>query len=244
MLITGGNSGIGLTIAKAFAQSGATVAITGKSVVRNRNALNALKKNNIVCHAFAFALENTDELPSFYTDVSEKMSGLDILVNCAGAQYRERADRAELAKIEYMIKVNLVAPYILSQCFARECIKQNKKGCIIMIASLMSEFARPGTSVYTMTKGGIRQLVKALAVDWAPFKIRVNGIGPGYIRTPMTQELFTDPNFDTWVKKRTPLGRWGTPQDITGTAVFLASEASAFVTGQIIYVDGGWLATF
>jgi gluconate 5-dehydrogenase len=203
-----------------------------------------LRKLNKKCHAFTFALENTADLPSFYSAVSEKMGGLDILVNCAGAHYRERAERAKLSRIEYVVKVNLIAPYILSQCFARECIENNKKGCIIMIASLMSESARPGTSVYTMTKGGIRQLVKALAVDWAPFGIRVNGIGPGYIKTPMTEPLYTDSEFDAWVRQRTPLGRWGMPEDVTGTAVFLASDASAFITGQIIYVDGGWLATF
>jgi gluconate 5-dehydrogenase len=113
-----------------------------------------------------------------------------------------------------------------------------------MIASLMSEAARPTTAPYTASKGGIRQLVRALAVDWAPFGIRVNGIGPGYIHTGMTQVLVDDDAFDAWVKGRTPLGRWGVPADFEGIAVYLASEAARFVTGQIVYIDGGWLATF
>jgi gluconate 5-dehydrogenase len=113
-----------------------------------------------------------------------------------------------------------------------------------MIASLMSEASRPTTSAYTATKGAIRQLVKALAVDWAPFNIRVNGIGPGYIKTELTRPLWEDEDFDAWVKGRTPLDRWGLPDDFAGTAIFLASAASKFITGQILYVDGGWLATF
>ena len=99
-------------------------------------------------------------------------------------------------------------------------------------------------SAYTASKGGIRQLVRALAVDWAPFGIRVNGIGPGFIETPMNRVLMDNPEFSAWVRVRTPLGRWGTPEDFEGVAVFLASEASRFMTGQIVYVDGGWLATF
>ena len=113
-----------------------------------------------------------------------------------------------------------------------------------MLVSLMSEASRPTTSAYTASKGGIRQLVRALAVDWAPFGIRVNGIGPGFIHTPMNQVLVDNAEFDAWVKKRAPLGRWGAPQDFEGIAIFLASDASQFMTGQIVYVDGGWLSTF
>ena len=108
----------------------------------------------------------------------------------------------------------------------------------------MSEAARPTTSAYTASKGGIRQLVKALAVDWAPHGIRVNGIGPGYIETGMTKALMENDEFSAWVKRRTPLGRWGRPQDFAGAVVYLCSDAAAFVTGQILYIDGGWLATF
>jgi gluconate 5-dehydrogenase len=132
----------------------------------------------------------------------------------------------------------------MSQCFARERIDAGGGGAIIMTASLMSEAARPTTSPYTAAKGGIRQLVRALAVDWAPHNIRVNGIGPGYIKTEMTRELVENEAFSEWVIHRTPLARWGEPGDFEGATVFLASDASAFVTGQILYVDGGWLATF
>jgi len=243
-LVTGGNTGIGLGIAKGLAKAGAIVAIAGREIEKNKTALDKLHILQPECKAFIFDLKDSKEIPTFYESVSQEMDGIDILVNNAGAQYRARADQTKLKDWERLIKVNLTAPYILSQCFARERIAKKKKGNIIMIASLMSEAARPTTSAYTATKGGIRQLVKALAVDWAPFNIRVNGIGPGYVNTEMTRPLVENNNFSAWVKKRTPLGRWGMPSDFEGLAVFLASEASAFITGQIIYIDGGWLATF
>mgnify|MGYP000156109612 FL=1 len=243
-LVTGGNTGIGLGIARGLAKAGAIVAIAGRKPEKNKEALTELHSLQPKCKAFIFDLKDSKEIPTFYESVSQEMDGIDILVNNAGVQYRARADQTELKDWERLIKVNLTAPYILSQCFARECISKKKKGNIIMIASLMSEAARPTTSAYTATKGGIRQLVKALAVDWAPFNIRVNGIGPGYVNTEMTHPLVENKEFSAWVRKRTPLGRWAMPSDFEGLAIFLASEASAFITGQIIYVDGGWLATF
>jgi gluconate 5-dehydrogenase len=134
--------------------------------------------------------------------------------------------------------------FALSQAFARSRIARGEPGAIVNIASLMSEASRPTTAPYTASKGGVKMLTKALAVDWAPHGIRVNAIGPGYIRTPMTDPLRADADFDAWVHARTPLGRWGEPEDVAGAAVFLASNAAGFITGQTLYVDGGWLSTF
>lgn len=245
-LVTGGNSGIGLGIAKGFVRAGARVAISGRSEAKCRDALAALAAigGEDAARSFAFDLEDTDGIPGLYERASEAMGGLDILVNSAGITYRGRADQVPLDVYDRVLRVNLTAPYVLSQCFGRERIAAEKPGSILMIASLMSEASRPTTSAYTASKGGIRQLVRALAVDWAPFNIRVNGIGPGFIHTPMNQVLVDNPEFDAWVKKRAPLGRWGTPEDFEGIAIYLASDASRFMTGQIVYVDGGWLATF
>jgi gluconate 5-dehydrogenase len=242
--VTGGNTGIGLGIAKGLARAGAVVAIAGRDEAKSRRALGELNAIRPGGQAFAFDLEESEGIPAFYARVSEAMGGIDVLVNNAGIQHRGRADTIELADLNRVLRVNLVAPYVLSQCFAREHIANGTPGSILMTASLMSEAARPTVSPYTASKGGIRQLVRALAVDWAEFGIRVNGIGPGYIHTDMNQPLIDDPEFNAWVVKRTPLGRWGTPADFEGIAVFLASDASRFVTGQIVYVDGGWLATF
>ena len=245
-LVTGGNSGIGLGIAKALVRAGARVAISGRSEPKCAEALTELGaiRHEGAAGAFHFDLEDTKGIPAHFGEVSGKLDGVDILVNSAGITARSRADLMPVEQYERVLRVNLTAPYVLSQCFARERISAERPGSIIMIASLMSEASRPTVSAYTASKGGIRQLVRALAVDWAPFQIRVNGIGPGFIRTPMNQVLMDNPEFDAWVKKRTPLGRWGAPDDFEGVAVFLASEASSFVTGQIVYVDGGWLATF
>lgn len=242
--VTGGNTGIGLGIAVGLARAGARVAIGGRDEARNAAALRELEALREGCRAFSFDLDDNEGTPAHYARVSEEMGGIDVLVNNAGMQVRGRADQTALEDLYQILRVNLVAPYVLSQCFAREHIENGTPGSIIMIASLMSEAARPTTAPYTASKGGIRQLVRALAVDWAPFGIRVNGIGPGYIHTGMTQVLVDDEKFDAWVKGRTPLGRWGVPADFEGIAVYLASDASRFVTGQIVYIDGGWLATF
>jgi gluconate 5-dehydrogenase len=245
-LVTGGNSGIGLGIAKGFVRAGARVAISGRSDAKCADALDVLRTigGEEAAQAFICDLADTDSIPALFDAVSNALGGVEILVNSAGITTRSRADLTPLDQFDRVLRVNLTAPYVLSQCFARERIATNQAGSILMIASLMSEASRPTTSAYTASKGGIRQLVRALAVDWAPFGIRVNGIGPGFIHTPMNQVLVDNPEFDAWVKKRAPLGRWGTPQDFEGIAVFLASDASRFMTGQIVYVDGGWLATF
>ena len=139
---------------------------------------------------------------------------------------------------------NLNAVFALSQAFARERIAAGEGGKIINIGSLMSHSTRPHNAPYATSKGGVLLMTKALAVDWAPHGILVNAIGPGYIQTPLNQALVDDPKFSEWVEGRCPLGRWGQPADLVGAAVFLASAASDFVTGQILYVDGGWLARF
>ncbi len=256
-LVTGGNGGIGLGIAKGLACAGATVAITGRDEQKSADALAELNTIREGCRAFTFDFDDTAGIAGFYAEVREATGGIDVLVNNAGTTCRGRADEIALDDFNRVLRVNLTAPYVLSGCFARERMasggdpKRDGRrlgtaggGSVIMIASLMSEASRPTTSAYTASKGGIRQLVRALAVDWAPFGIRVNGVGPGYIRTGLTRPLWEDERLSAWVVGRTPLGRWGRPEDLAGAAVFLASDAAAFVTGQILYVDGGWLATF
>ena len=172
------------------------------------------------------------------------MGRIDVLVNNAGINIRGRADEVRLEDWQKVIAVNLTAPFVLSQAWARRRIANGETGCIIMTTSLLTEAARPTTSPYSASKSGLRQLIRGLAVDWAQFGIRVNGIGPGYIATEMNRPLLDDEEFSSWVKRRTPLGRWGEPDDIGPVAVFLASDAARFITGQVVLVDGGWLATF
>lgn len=240
-LVTGGNTGIGLGLAMGLARAGATVAIVGRSAAKNRAALKLLPSHSL---AFKADLSRSSGIPILYRAISKALGGVDILVNNAAIQCRGRADTIALKDFEAIHDINVTAPFFLAQCFAKERMARKLPGALLFTASLMSEAARPGTAAYTSTKGAIRQMIKALAVDWAPFNIRVNGIGPGYIKTEMTRSLYSNPEFDAWVKKRTPLGRWGEPNDLAGAAVFLCSDAARFITGQILYVDGGWLAAF
>jgi gluconate 5-dehydrogenase len=244
-LVTGGNSGIGLGMARGLARAGAAVAVVGRDPVKNQRALDELGPLNDGCRAFAFDLSLVDALPRRYAEVSAAMGGIDVLVNNAGTTFRSRADTVPLEKLDAVIGLNLRTTFVLAQCFARERTEAGRRGgAIIFTASLMSEQVRKDNAPYAAAKGAIRQLVKALAVDWAPWGIRVNGIGPGYVRTDLTRPLHEDVAFSAWVAGRTPLGRWAEPSDFEGAAVFLASPAAAFVTGQVLYVDGGWLATF
>jgi gluconate 5-dehydrogenase len=165
-------------------------------------------------------------------------------VNAAGIQRRGLATELPLSDWNQVLAVNTTAIFELSRCFARGLIAAGRKGKVVNIASLMTAAARRGVSAYTASKGAVGQLTKALAVDWAEHGIHVNAVAPGYVDTELNKALIEDAEFDAWVKKRCPLGRWGTPEDIAWPVVFLASPASDFITGQVIYVDGGWLSTF
>lgn len=244
-LITGASQGIGYSIAEHFSYVGADVILLAKEDISVlESAAQSICAPGRKTWAFPGDLLDCEAIPSMYETILSDCHTIDILVNCAGTTVRETAESLKLEDWDRVIRLNLTAVFVLSQAFAKERIRQNKPGRIINIASLMSEAARPGTSAYAASKGGIRQLTKALAVDWAKYGITVNAIGPGYIRTPFTDVLASDEQFDAWVRTRTPLGRWGMPEDVARAAVFLASDAASFITGQILYVDGGWLSTF
>ena len=244
-LITGGSQGIGLGIAQAMAEAGADVVLVARSEDKLRSEAQRLQEETGKSASYiTFDLQQTAEIPEWYHSLEKDHGMMDILVNSAAMTVRSSAEDLELEDWNKVINLNLNSVFALCKEFARSRIDANFAGNIINIASLMTAASRPGTAAYTTTKGGIGQMTKALAVDWAKNKIRVNAIGPGYIDTPLNKELFENKKFDEWVKSRCPLGRWGTPEDIGWTAVYLAAPASKFVTGQVLYVDGGWLATF
>jgi gluconate 5-dehydrogenase len=189
-------------------------------------------------------LRETERIPAWYDRLVAEHGRPDILVNAAGITRRAPAEETTPADWNDTLAVNLTAVFVLSQAFARHLIAAGAKGKIINIASLMTAAARKTTAAYTASKGGIGQLTKALAVDWADKGILVNAVAPGYVTTKLTEPLWKDSAFDAWVKQRCPLGRWATPEDIAWPAVFLASPAADYVTGQILFVDGGWMATF
>jgi gluconate 5-dehydrogenase len=242
-LVTGGSRGIGLAEAKGLAQHGADVAV----VARTKKQLEEAKKQiqtstGSRVWAFPFDLGDTKAIEGLFENVVAETNGIDILVNCAGTTARAPAEEVALDSWNLVIEVNLTAVFAMSQAFCRHRKQTAKGGKIISIGSLLCHSARATNAPYASSKGGLLMLTKSLAVEWAKYRINVNAIGPGYITTELTKPLWTDKEFDRWVLSKTPLERWGQPEDLVGTAVFLASSASDFITGQIIYVDGGWLA--
>ena len=241
-LVTGGSRGLGFGIARGLAEYGADIVLVARGEKRLAQTKKALKETGRSVWTFPLDLHKLKEIPDFFSRVSKTTGGVDILVNNAGVNRRAPAEEVSLEDWQEIVELNLTSVFFLSQAFARERIASGKPGKIINIGSLSCEATRPTLAAYTASKGGIRQLTKALAVEWAKYKINVNAIGPGYFATEMTRPLTENPDFDKWVRKKTPLGRWGKPDDLVGAAIFLASAASDFVTGQVLYVDGGWLA--
>jgi gluconate 5-dehydrogenase len=244
VLVTGGSRGIGLAIAAACARAGADIALVARDAQALRAAAVSLRAGHTRVDCFAFDMHATKRIGELYARVLRKTGGVDALVNNAGVTARGPAESITPGQWETVLRVNLTSVFRLCQEFARDRIARKAPGKIINIASLLSECARKDNSPYASAKGGIRQLTKALAVDWAKYNINVNAIGPGYIKTDLTRPLQENKAFNQWVLGRTPLGRWGEPGDIAGAAVFLASPAADFITGQILYVDGGILSSF
>jgi gluconate 5-dehydrogenase len=243
-LVTGATRGIGLGAARAFGESGLKLILVGRDIKELQYVAEELRKTAPLVHVEPFDLLNSIEIASWFEDLCERVGTPDILVNSAGISRRGAAIDLSLEDWNDVMALNTTAIFELSRAFAKRRITEGQGGRIINIASLMTAAARPGTSPYTASKGAVGQLTKALAVEWAQYGILVNAIAPGYIDTDLNKTLVADPTFNSWVKERCPLGRWGTPADIAWPVVFLASSAAAFITGQVIFVDGGWLATF
>ncbi len=242
-LVTGGNRGIGFAIAKGLAEHGADIAI----VARTREQLKAAKKQiqtvtEKKVWTFPFDLGDIKGIEALFERIVSETKDIDILANCAGMTIRGPSEEVDLKTWNKVIDINLTAVLVISQAFCRHRRQVEKAGRIINIGSLTCHGARPTTAAYASSKSGLLMLTKTLAVEWAKYNINVNAIGPGYIATELTKPLLEDEEFNKWVHSKTPLGRWGQPDDLIGTAVLLASKAGDFITGQIIYVDGGWLA--
>jgi gluconate 5-dehydrogenase len=243
-LVTGATRGIGLGAARALALSGAGVILVGRDLAELERAAIEFRQITSQVHVMAYDLSDTRGISEWFENLCTAAGVPEILVNSAGISRRGAAVDLSLDDWNAVMTLNSTAIFELSRAFARRLIREGRSGRIVNIASLMTAAARPGTSPYVASKGAVGQLTKALAVEWAQYGILVNAIAPGYIDTDLNKSLIADPKFDSWVKGRCPLGRWGTPDDIAWPVVFLASPAAKFITGQVIFVDGGWLATF
>jgi len=244
-IVTGGSKGIGFGIATALAEAGAGIALVARNqgdLERAQSTLRDLYSETVEIYPFDMSI--VEDIPALFTQISTEMNGIDILVNNAGGTRRGPAELVAIEDWQFVITLNVTSVFVMSQAFARERIQRQEDGKIINIASIMSEVVREDNAPYAASKGAIRQLTKSLAIDWAKHKINVNGIGPGYIKTELTQPLWEDEEFSNRILEKTPLARWGDPDDIGSVAVFLASAASDFMTGQTVYPEGGILSRF
>jgi gluconate 5-dehydrogenase len=241
-LVTGSSGGIGLALARGLGQAGATVVLNGRNAEKLAQAAARLAGEGLAVHARAFDVTRRDEIDANIAAIEAGIGPIDVLINNAGMT--RRAPFHELAEADWdaVMRTNVDSIFHVGQAVARHMVARGH-GRIVNICSVMSELGRPGTAVYTASKGAVKMLTKGMAIDLGPHGINVNGIGPGYFKTELTEKLVNDEAFSSWLVNRTPSRRWGDVEDLAGAAVFLASDASRFVNGHILYVDGGVTAT-
>lgn len=241
-LVTGSSAGIGFALAGGLASAGAVVVLNGRDAGKLDRAAAALRERGFVVHARAFDVTSGEATRTAVDAIERELGAVDILVNNAGMQRRGPLERFEEAAWHELMRTNVDSVFHASQAVARHMIPR-RRGKIINICSVQSELGRPNIAPYTASKGAVKMLTKGMAIDWGPHGLQVNGLGPGYFKTELTQALVDDPEFTRWLVNRTPSRRWGEVGDLQGAAVFLASAASDFVNGHILYVDGGVTAT-
>lgn len=241
-LVTGSSRGIGLAIARSLLEAGAHVVVHGRDASTVAGAAGALAQDFGADAVSTAVFDVTDE-QSVVDGIRgiEAAGPLDVLVNNAGLQHREPLLEVSLENWERVIRTDLTSAFLVGRTAARAMVARGS-GAIVNICSVQTDLARPTIGAYTAAKGGLRNLTKAMTAEWAGSGVRVNGVAPGYIRTELTQALVDDPAFNSWVLGRTPVGRWGEPEDIGGAVVWLSSDASRFVSGQVVFVDGGMTA--
>lgn len=241
-LVTGSSGGIGLALARGLAQAGAAVVLNGRNTTKLAQAAALLAAEGLTVHARAFDVTRRDAVDAGIAEIEATLGPIEVLFNNAGMT--RRAPFHELAEADWdaVMRTNVDSIFHVGQAVAKHMVARGR-GRIVNICSVMSELGRPGTAVYTASKGAVKMLTKGMAIDLGPLGINVNGIGPGYFKTELTEKLVNDERFSSWLVNRTPSRRWGDVEDLAGAAVFLASDASRFVNGHILYVDGGVTAT-
>lgn len=241
VLITGSSRGIGQKLAEGFAKAGSIVVINGRNHENLIKTKNEFTSQNYKVYAYCFDVNDFNNVEKSIEEIEKNIGPIDILINNAGIHKRASLLEMSYDQWDDVIKTNLSSIFYLSKIVAKYMIER-KRGKIINISSLNAEGARPGIANYCASKGGLKMLTKAMAVEWGKYNILVNAIGPGYFLTDLTYELAKNEEFNNWVLGNIPLKRWGNPDDLIGVAIFLASDASNYINGQTIYVDGGWLA--
>lgn len=231
VLVTGGSRGNGEGIALGMLEHHANVVVFDKQIGTQAGI-----------RYVEIDLTDMDWIKEVFQNVVKEYGVFDVLVNNAGVTFGSPSENYDMDKWNMTLNINLSVPFYMSQLFARELIEEQKPGSIINITSLGAEFGFPENPAYCASKGGLKQLTKALAYDWAKYGIRVNNVGPGYMHTTMTDKSYNDPEMSKQRLEHMMIKRWGEPSDLAGVCVFLAGSMSEYITGQDIYVDGGWTA--
>jgi gluconate 5-dehydrogenase len=237
-LITGSSQGIGLALAHALAAAGATVVLNGRDAARVAVAAETLTAGGLPAEAAVFDVTDRAAVGAAIDTIERDHGPIDILINNAGIQRRAPLQDFPEDTWHEIVRANLDSVFFVGQAVARHMIARGR-GKIVNVCSVQSELGRPGIAPYAATKGAVKMLTKGMCADWARFGLQVNGLGPGYFETELTRTLVDDPAFSAWLCNRTPAGRWGRVEELAGAAIFLASDASDFVNGQVLYVDGG-----
>jgi gluconate 5-dehydrogenase len=237
-LITGSGQGIGFALARGLAQHGAKVVLNGRSTEKIDKAVATLRGEGFAAEASVFDVVDPAAVEAGIARIEKDIGPIDIVINNAGVQFRKPLEEFPDDKWQLLLQTNVTGVFNVGKAVARRMIPR-RRGKIINIASVMSELARPTIAPYTATKGAVRNLTRGMCADWAKHGLQVNAIAPGFFRTELNKALTEDPEFTGWLEKRTPTGRWGEVEELVGAAVFLASDASSFVNGHTLYVDGG-----
>ena len=241
-LVTGSSRGIGLTLARGLAEAGATVVLNGRDASAVENARDVLARDTGAnVHALAFDVTDPHEVAEGVARAEELAGPLTALVNNAGIQFRRHLLEFPLEEWHRLLATNLTSAFLVGREVATRMVPRGR-GSVVNVCSVQSELARPGIAPYAATKGALKMLTKGMCADLAPHGLTVNGLGPGYFDTELTQALVADAEFDGWLRARTPAGRWGDVGELIGPLLFLVSPGAAFVNGQVLYVDGGLLA--
>ncbi|HER08571.1 MAG TPA: gluconate 5-dehydrogenase [Bacteroides sp.] len=242
-LVTGGTHGLGMAIATGLANAGATIVINDRFPEKLEAAKEGYLKQGITVRTYMLDVTDESAVEAMIPRIEKEVGPIDILVNNAGIIKRIPILEMKADEFREVLDVDLTGPFIMSKAVAKGMI-QRGHGKIIHMCSMMSELGRDTVSAYASAKGGLKMLTRSMATEWAKHNIQINGIGPGYFATAQTAPIRVDGHpFNDFIINRTPAGRWGDPEDLAGTAIFLASGASDFVNGVVIYVDGGILAT-
>ncbi|MCJ8311023.1 MAG: SDR family oxidoreductase [Rhizobiaceae bacterium] len=242
VLITGSSQGIGLALAQGLALAGADIVLNGRNLEKLAAAADALRGQGAQVRELAFDATDNVAVKTAIDGFEREQGAIDTLINNAGMQHRTPLEDFPVDKFEQLLSTNITSVFNVGQACARHMIARGR-GRIINIASVQTALARPGIAPYTATKGAVANLTKGMATDWAKHGLNCNAIAPGYFDTPLNAALVNDPEFSAWLETRTPAGRWGKVEELVGAAVFLASNASTFVNGHTLYVDGGITAS-